>query len=506
MRVGLHTALSGATTRFHAVASALNAEVFLWMEQNRVRDALAYPNATHILRLPNPQPSEGYAAWADRVDGLARSWSTGGIPAGALLFQHANEVDIAGYDLPVPWDIDAWLDHHAGYLYALRNRFPDVACLAPPFTCINTPCMTTDYLRPYQGAATHSYWSEGNPGWRQGRDGGASWRCATELGVPCYITELNSNPTSTNEILAWASEVDSDLVLGACLFLPDAAGTEFDMYNVTVAQAVEIRAGLHSSPPVPDLTPPPQPEEPTVTDVYGEDLLAKFETQIGHPKSGAYDMRNGYDHPWAFFCEAGVESSGRNCNLVVVPRSSAITAGEWARQAGVLQSGEPEHGGVVYFGDAFFRDYGHTGFWNADRQQTLSTLTDGTGVGYKSWGPNTVGFEGWYRLPGIAAPRRADEPPMPSWIVQEGNPYQRGKPYEVGIGGGFARLYSSVDIGAEPLVVFGFALDREEDAMVDGLKRTIQRFERATLQFTPENDFPWDVSIVPLSVVVTPIP
>jgi murein DD-endopeptidase MepM/ murein hydrolase activator NlpD len=260
-RVGIHTALSGASSRFAEVDAALGADLFLWIAltpngPNRPQDALARPNGTHILRIATPLIDEHPDDWMRHITPILDLWLNAGIPAGALIVQSGNEPDTRGVDVPQPWNVDAWLADAHMYRDALRGRYPNLPLLAPPLTSINTPAITADYLAGYSAAAIHSYWSEGNPGWRQGRDGGQAWRCATDLGVPCYVTELNSNPTSSDEILAWAHEIDSDLVLGACWFLPDAAGTEFDHYDVTPAQAAAVTAGLVPSPQ-------PQPEPPS---------------------------------------------------------------------------------------------------------------------------------------------------------------------------------------------------------------------------------------------------
>jgi hypothetical protein len=244
--------------------------------------------------------------------------------------------------------------------------------------------------------------------------------------------------------------------------------------------------------------------------VTGQQLIAMFETQLGHPLSGDYDMLNGYNHPWAYFCEAGVESTGRQCGLDVTPRGSATGAGLTAALAGILRKDEPPHGSVLVFGPAFFWPYGHTGFWNADRQQLLGTLTDGTGVGYTTWGPGTTGYAGWYELPGSTTGHAEPEPDPPpaNFFVQPSNPYQiEGEP-PIGIGGGMLRYYNSVAIGIDPMVVLGYALAREETGTVvgsDGVSReqTIQRFERGTLLFTEGEPFPWDVTMALKSQTIT---
>jgi hypothetical protein len=248
-----------------------------------------------------------------------------------------------------------------------------------------------------------------------------------------------------------------------------------------------------------------------MSDVYGSDLLEQFESQIGHALSGGYDMMNGYDHPWAYFCEAGVESTGRNCGLDVTPQGSATGAGLIAAVGGILRHDLPEHGGVIVFGPDFYYPYGHTGYWNEDRQQLLGTMTDGSGVAYTSWGPGTTGYAGLYRLPGVAGPRPgfAPDPPPANWLVQPNNPFSPDADgNEVGIGSGFLRFWNTVGIGLDPYVVLGFAMEREHDATVTDANRTarsriVQAFERGTLIYQEGEPYPWDVVMALASQTIT---
>jgi hypothetical protein len=476
------------------------------LPSERPQDAFQYGDALHIVRLPNWHVGQTPIAYADACAPLINAWQH--LPG--VVMQAGNEPEI-----------DVQPGHHGElfpqYAAALRARWPTIKLANPPLQAEHTyllspaSCLAADYI------SVHCYWQIQYPQDIANPNLGMAYDHVLDYDRPVIVTEVNAVPASgvasdTNvdwdernrQVGKWAAHADGDGVHACCLFIADAA-PDWAGFDLGPESAAQIRAQYEShngdGEEVP-VEPPDQEERPDVV-VYGEDLLARFETQIGHPKSGDYDMRNGYNHPWAYFCEAGIESTGRNCGLPVEARSSALTAGEWARATGVLESGEPEHGGVIYFGEGFFRDFGHTGFWNADRKQMLGTLTDGTGVGYNNWGPHTHGYEGWYRLPGIAAPRRGALPPMPSWIVQENNPHAVAAGREVGIGGGFARLYTSVDIGADPMVTFGYAIANEESGLVDGKQRTIQRFERATMVWQPEYDFPHDVVVALLSSVIS---
>jgi murein DD-endopeptidase MepM/ murein hydrolase activator NlpD len=269
--------------------------------------------------MPDEHPDD----WMRHIVPILDPWVSAGIPPGALIVVPGNEPDIAGVDVPVPWEIAAWFADAHSYRDALRARYPRLPILAPPLTSINTPEITADYLGGYEAAATHNYWAEGNPGWRQGRDGGAAWRCATDLGIPCYVTELNSNPTSTNEILAWASEVDSALMLGACLFLPDAAGTQFAMYDVTVAEAAAVKEGLVAQP-VPPTPDPPSPPTPAPTGYTGDSV----------PLGNAALHPDWYTHAPKEVADAYATYSpviGYDPNLAIA--QSAIETGRWTSPA-----------------------------------------------------------------------------------------------------------------------------------------------------------------------------
>jgi hypothetical protein len=240
-----------------------------------------------------------------------------------------------------------------------------------------------------------------------------------------------------------------------------------------------------------------------VEGIYGEDLVARLESRIGHTLSGDYDMRNGHNHPWAYYCRAAVESTGRNCGLDVVARPSALNAQHAAAAQGLLNTTDPpEHGAVVQFDTRFYAPDGHTGFWNADKGQLLGTLTDGTGIGYRAWGPQTQGYAGWYRLPGVVGPRRpvVSAPPFESGnLVIPDNPYNSGTDpkHQLCVGGAFRRVW---ELLPTPLVILGYPMSNERSATVidadnTSRTRTVQQFERATLIYQPELPSPWNAVV-----------
>jgi murein DD-endopeptidase MepM/ murein hydrolase activator NlpD len=238
-------------------------DVCLWLADTHApSDALNYPNSTHILRLLNPQPGEKYATYANRVDHYChlREWYDAPIPRGALIWQIGNEPEQQGYDLPNPWTLIDWFSNHAGYLSEVKSRYPGIGFLATPLTAADTAKTTTAYIAPYEGVSCHAYWAKGNPGWRQKTNGGATWSVFALTGKPIYVTEVNSNPADADEILAWAGEVPSDLVKGACLYIAESDSDP--QYVVTPEMATAVRDGL--VPPQPDPDPPsPQPEPVT---------------------------------------------------------------------------------------------------------------------------------------------------------------------------------------------------------------------------------------------------
>lgn len=256
--------VSGFTQRCRDVAAALEGEVFLWVALNtdgphKPHDAFTYLDATHILRIANPARYEDPSAWMARVTPVLDQWVSVGIPPGALIVQHANEVDTTGVDLMSAWDIGVWSFWAHEYRDVLKARYPNLPLLAPPYTCVNTQYLTAEYVAPYEGVAVHCYWEKDNPGWRQGLDGGAAWEHAL-FGKPIWITEVGSNPQSAEEILAWAGEVNVPAVQGACIFIADGAASRWPQYDLTPEIAGAIRTGLVAQPqPDPPPAPPPHP-------------------------------------------------------------------------------------------------------------------------------------------------------------------------------------------------------------------------------------------------------
>ena len=250
--------------------------------------------------------------------------------------------------------------------------------------------------------------------------------------------------------------------------------------------------------------------------VYGEDIITLVRGMVGQPNSTAdFDRLNGV-HPWAYYCEALAEAAPRALGLSEVARASAVAKLAAAHAQGIVHTDTPpEHGAWVFFDTAFYAPDGHIAFWDADLGQVLGTVTDGTGIGYRHWGPQTTGYAGWCRVPGVVGARRSaspdiSHPVMEQNLVLPGNPFNRGVKNDprrrIGIGGGFLKRYRETP---NATAVFGWPMENERQALVttDGVTKqmTIQRFERATMLFDPHAPPPWDVVVALATQKITPL-
>jgi murein DD-endopeptidase MepM/ murein hydrolase activator NlpD len=264
LRFGLHAPTAGATGDFLAAAAALHARLFVWTTSEHARDAEPLPDAFHIVRVPTPLVGEDAGAWCGRVAQFVDEWSGADVPPGSLVFQLGNEPEIAtgpDGDVPVAWAVGPWKESFPWYAATFRARWPSNGTLSAPFASQNTRFLDAMYTAACHGVAVHAYWSAGNPGWRWGEDGGQTWRTAVPFGMPIYVTEVNSNPTSVDEMVAWLGEVDSALVMGAAWFIADSPQS-FPQYNVTASDAAELAARWHPVPTPVNPPDPPTPEPP----------------------------------------------------------------------------------------------------------------------------------------------------------------------------------------------------------------------------------------------------
>jgi len=244
-KIGIHASIKGNTEANIAVATALDAQVFVWLAgDHQPGDALRWPDAAHIVRLPNPQaePREAVADYARRVDGLLMAWQAAGLAD--LWFQMGNEPEIAGYDLAVPWGVEGWKQVAGQYLANLRHNAPTARFLSTPFTVANSGETKAPYTNDFDGVALHHYWAAS--------DGPTP--LALAYNKPVYLTEMNSNPTDPHQIAAFVK--GSAGVAGVAIFIADAP-PDFAHYDLSPLDAGVIRALLAEPPAPPPFQPPP---------------------------------------------------------------------------------------------------------------------------------------------------------------------------------------------------------------------------------------------------------
>jgi len=499
MQLGIHAPTQGWTGRAQQTAAALDAEAFLWLAAERVTDAYPYTTALHIVRLANWATTDTPIGYTNAVAGTVNSWAS--LPG--VVFQCGNEPDAeAGHNGEMFPQIAA----------AMRSRWPTILLANPPLRPENCGALTDETCEAADFIACHCYWQVNHPEDEANPGLGAAYRQLLDYGIPVIVTEVNAVPASGNgndpnvpwderntQVADWAFQAMADGVAACCIYLADAA-PDWAGFDVGPEAAADIRAQYDEwmddpdpAPPPPEPLPDPRPPDGGGTMVSAQDVIDMASTQLYCPRSGAYDSLNG-DHPWAYWCLAFVESTHRNLGLDVPPQSSAYQAG----LSFDLNGGPAPLGAAMFFGQSFYYPDGHVAFSTGD-DWCLGTVTNGEGVDYCYWNSTTNGYMGWTYYPGVTpADAPAPDPPPPTWLVQPGNPYQEGKPDEIGIGGGFLRYYNAIAIGQDPMVALGYARERECDAYVtdaDGTTnlRTIQRFERATLIYQEGEPFPWDV-------------
>jgi hypothetical protein len=236
--------------------------------------------------------------------------------------------------------------------------------------------------------------------------------------------------------------------------------------------------------------------------VTGDAVVEMARSQIDHYYSGDYDLLNG-NHEWPWWCESYVESTHRQLGLDVSPQESALSAS----RAYPLQQGRPPAGAAMFFysDNGSWSQWGHTAISLGDGS-CVGTVTDSRGVAVNWWNETTPGFLGYYLYPGVAD-REPDPPPAYSYRVPD-NPYETEDCPEIIIGGGFYQRWQSV--GADPLVVLGYPMGNEHQALCASpgetpIQRTVQYFERAILIYDATVAAPWDVTTALRSATITPL-
>ena len=492
MLLGINAPVQGWTDRGRDTSATLGNEIVRWLASEGPQDAAPLPDCVHLLRLDNWTTGENADAYVNRIANRVSAFL--GAVGTALIAQLGNEPDLeAGHGI----------DDFPTYAEAFRRQFPGVDVASPPLSVEHTTWITGAVCDAADYVSVHSYWETFAPADVANPGLGASYRFVQSItDKPIIISEVNANASRempsvdwnerNQQVADWCAQADDDGVYGACLFIADAA-PDWAAFDVGPDAAADILAKWGD-----ESTPAPAPPNGGTTMVSPSALVEMGQTQLGQPYSGTYDSLNG-NHQWAYWCLAYTESTHRNMGLTVQAMPNAVTSG----RSHNLSPGRAPLGAVVYFDESFYFPDGHVGISMGDGT-LLGTVTDGTGVGYRTWNENTTGYMGWCFFDGVDSDESvvppAPDPPPPSWFVQPDNPYQVAGEPEIGIGGGFLRYYNSVAAGLDPMVVLGFAKNREETATVtddDGTSRdrTVQQFERGTLIYQPDFAFPYDVTM-----------
>jgi hypothetical protein len=261
--IGIHAPVQGATDRFNQTASALNAGAFLWLDSEQPGDALRYPGALHVVRLPNWTQGMGAGGYTASVTARVIRWRSA-VPD--AVFQCGNEPNLEvghnGRDFP-------------RYAAAMRDAFPGIRLANPPPSVEGTDAITADVCAAADFVACHAYFERQHPEDSGNETFGASYRIAMQVAgaKPCIVTEFNvvqTNcpidwPDRNTQAAAWLRQAEADGVHAAMLYIADAA-PDWSSFDLGPEAATDILA--HYRQDVPQAPPRPDPSPPEETGMY----------------------------------------------------------------------------------------------------------------------------------------------------------------------------------------------------------------------------------------------
>jgi hypothetical protein len=251
--LGLHAPVQGATDAFKQCRANIGASCVLFTAACGPQDAT--DGVTNLVRLPSPQQGESSDGYIARTHDQIARWYASGI---AALFIPGNEPDLAesSGDVPTAYTQAAWEAQMEAVVSALRSVWGGIVLAAPAYSVGNMSWYTPRYAGLFDSVTAHAYW------WADKDEmhdtaAGAAWQYATPFGKPVYITEANSNPTTPDQLAAWAAGLP-EIVKGVCFYITDDQGHD-PQYNITPAQAAAIRQAYDAPVVVPDPVPTPEP-------------------------------------------------------------------------------------------------------------------------------------------------------------------------------------------------------------------------------------------------------
>lgn len=290
LKLGIHAAVQGWTNRAAATYDAISPDhdgPILWLQSENSMDAMRYPAATHLVRLPTPRVGESSWDYADRVHDLIADWY-GKSSVLDIYFIPGNEPDYAdGWDVQVAWEPAQWTGKFPEYAGVLRTRFSGIRIAAPALKVENTDLLTPGYAGAADALTVHCYWENSHPEDITNPNLGGAWGHAVRVanGLPVYVTEVNSvHGFRLDQVVAFLHSLQS--VAGVCLYLADGIEQWRD-FDVSPEDAAAVAAALALPLPHPD----PQP----TGGAYSGATDPRGPSQAGHARWVAYLARTNPD-------------------------------------------------------------------------------------------------------------------------------------------------------------------------------------------------------------------